>query len=116
MTPDGKPAGPTIEIFTEACRRLNIPIVWVHAPEGPEPNLRSGKVDLWPLIVLALFMDVGAAWESDTSPDYHRGIGAELIFEPKLGYLFGLQSRAGIAKGLDATGSTKIYLRAGRTF
>jgi len=65
---------------------------------------------------ITLFMDVGAAWESNTSPDYHRGIGAELVFEPKFGYLFGLQTRAGIAKGLDATGATKIYLRAGRTF
>ena len=65
---------------------------------------------------ITLFMDVGAAWESSTSPEYHRGIGAELVFEPKFGYLFGLQTRAGIAKGLDTTGSTKIYVRAGRTF
>lgn len=65
---------------------------------------------------VTLFMDVGAAWDSNTSPDYHRGIGAELVFEPKFGYLFGLQTRAGVAKGLDATGSTKIYVRAGRTF
>ena len=65
---------------------------------------------------VTLFLDVGAAWEPGTSPDYHRGIGAELVFEPKFGYLFGLQTRAGIAKGLDPTGSTKIYVRAGRTF
>jgi len=65
---------------------------------------------------VTLFLDVGAAWEPSASPDYHRGIGAELVFEPRVGYLFGLQTRAGVARGLDATGSTKIYLRAGRTF
>ena len=65
---------------------------------------------------ITAFMDVGAAWESHTSPDYHRGIGVELVFEPKFGYLFGMQTRAGVARGLDAGGSTKFYLRAGRTF
>ncbi|HTD21613.1 MAG TPA: ATP-binding protein [Terriglobales bacterium] len=50
LAADGSPAGPAIEIFTEAARRRHIPIEWVHAPEGPEPNLISGKVDLWPLI------------------------------------------------------------------
>jgi hypothetical protein len=67
-------------------------------------------------VSLNLFMDVGAAWEPARSPDYHRGIGAELISETRFGYLFGLQARAGVAKGLDNTGSTKIYLRAGRAF
>ena len=50
------------------------------------------------------------------APDYHRGFGAELISEPRLGYLFGLEARMGIAKGVDPGGSTKIYLRAGRAF
>jgi len=67
-------------------------------------------------VALNLFMDVGAAWERDAPRDYHRGIGAELVSEPRFGYLFGLQARAGVAKGLDATGSTKIYLRVGRAF
>jgi hypothetical protein len=67
-------------------------------------------------VALNLFLDLGAAWERGTSPDYHRGIGAELVSEPRFGYLFGLQARAGVAKGLDATGSTKIYLRVGRSF
>src|SRR5436190_775450 len=57
-----------------------------------------------------------AAWEPSTSPDYHRGIGAELVFEPRIGYLFGLQTRAGVARGLDVGGSTKFYLRTGRMF
>src|SRR5690349_7447698 len=47
---DGKPAGPAIEIFVQAARRLHIPIEWVHVPAGPEQALRSGQVDLWPLI------------------------------------------------------------------
>jgi len=67
-------------------------------------------------VSLALFFDVGAAWEHDTPPDYHRGVGAELISETRFGYLFGLQARAGVARGLDRTGSTKIYLRVGRAF
>lgn len=67
-------------------------------------------------VALNLFYDIGAAWEPDTRPDYHRGIGAELVAEPRFGYLFGLQTRAGVAKGLDQAGSTKIYLRAGRSF
>lgn len=67
-------------------------------------------------VSLNLFTDVGAAWERGASPDYHRGIGAELMSEPRFGYVFGLQARAGIARGLDQAGSTKIYLRVGRSF
>lgn len=67
-------------------------------------------------VALNLFFDVGAAWERNSSPDYHRGIGAELMSEPRLGYLFGLSARVGFARGLDPGGSTKIYLRAGRSF
>jgi signal transduction histidine kinase/CheY-like chemotaxis protein len=47
---DGSPAGAAIDIVSEAARRRHIPLQWVPAPEGPEVNLRSGKVDLWPLI------------------------------------------------------------------
>lgn len=50
MTPDGKPAGPAVEILNEAARRRRVPIEWVYAPEGPDPNLKSGKIDLWPLL------------------------------------------------------------------
>jgi PAS domain S-box-containing protein len=48
--PDGTPTGPVIEVFVEAARRQHIPIEWVYAPEGSETSLRSGKVDLWPLV------------------------------------------------------------------
>jgi outer membrane protein assembly factor BamA len=67
-------------------------------------------------VALNVFFDAGAAWDQGTAPHYHRGVGAELMTEPRIGYLFGLQARIGAAKGLDATGSTKIYLRAGRAF
>ncbi len=67
-------------------------------------------------VSLNLFFDIGAAWEQGASPDYHRGIGAELLSEPRFGYLFGLQARMGIARGMDPAGSTKIYLRVGRSF
>jgi len=67
-------------------------------------------------VSLNLFTDIGAAWEHGAAPDYHRGIGAELMSEPRFGYVFGLQARAGIARGLDQAGSTKVYLRVGRAF
>jgi hypothetical protein len=67
-------------------------------------------------VALNLLFDVGAAWERGATPEYHRGIGAELVTEPRFGYLFDLQARAGIARGLNANGSTKIYLRVGRSF
>lgn len=67
-------------------------------------------------VALNLFFDVGAAWERGTSADYHRGVGAELMTEPRVGYLFGFSARLGVARGLDEGGSTRIYLRAGRSF
>src|SRR5689334_770541 len=50
VAPDGSPRGPAVEIVAEAARRAHVPIEWVYSPDGPEPNLRSGRVDLWPLI------------------------------------------------------------------
>jgi len=67
-------------------------------------------------IAMNVFFDIGAAWERGEAPNYHRGVGAELVSEPRLGYLFGWQMRAGAAKGLDAPGTMKIYLRLGRSF
>ncbi|MFL6574685.1 MAG: hypothetical protein ACJ8G4_23230, partial [Burkholderiales bacterium] len=67
-------------------------------------------------ISLNLFVDVGAAWQPDSRADYHRGVGAELITEVRVGYLAGLQARAGIARGVDDPGRTTGYLRVGRAF
>ncbi len=50
MVENGKPKGSAVEIVAEACRRRGINIEWVHAPEGPDIALASGKVDLWPQV------------------------------------------------------------------
>ncbi len=50
VSAEGNPTGPAIDIISEACRRLRIPVTWVYAPEGPEPALMAGRVDLWPLM------------------------------------------------------------------
>jgi hypothetical protein len=38
------------------------------------------------------------------------------LSEVRLGYLFGVQLRAGVAKGFEAPGRTVAYLRVGRSF
>jgi signal transduction histidine kinase/DNA-binding response OmpR family regulator len=50
VSKDGQPQGPAVEVLTESARRRHIPIEWVLAPEGPEPAIASGKVDLWPVV------------------------------------------------------------------
>jgi hypothetical protein len=67
-------------------------------------------------VSLNVFTDVGAAWDSSASRDYHRSVGLELMTEPRLGYLLGFSARLGIARGLDEGGITQVYLRAGRSF
>jgi hypothetical protein len=67
-------------------------------------------------VSMSLFFDIGAAWDQGESPDYHRGVGIELLSELRFGYLFGLQARAGVARGLDGPGETKWYVRIGRSF
>jgi hypothetical protein len=67
-------------------------------------------------VAMNLFFDVGAAWARGAEPDYHRGIGIELMSEIRLGYLFGADLRLGAAKGIDAPGTTKYYLTVGRSF
>jgi len=50
VTPDGSPSGPAVEIVREAANRAHLSLEWVYAPEGPEVSLKTGKVDLWPLL------------------------------------------------------------------
>jgi signal transduction histidine kinase/CheY-like chemotaxis protein len=50
VTKDKKPDGPAIAAFAEACRRRHIAIEWVYCPGDPDPYLRNGQVDLWPLL------------------------------------------------------------------
>ncbi len=67
-------------------------------------------------VSVAAFVDSGSAWETGAPQHTFRGVGLELLSELRLGYLFGLQLRAGVAKGLEAPGSTVGYLRIGRSF
>ncbi len=52
VTKDKQPDGPAVAAFNEACRRLKISIKWVYcpAPNGPDTDLKTQKVDLWPLL------------------------------------------------------------------
>lgn len=50
VAPDGRPQGVIIDTIREAARRRNIRLEWRHAPKGPDAALRSGEVDLWPLM------------------------------------------------------------------
>jgi hypothetical protein len=67
-------------------------------------------------LALNVFYDLGAAWARGAEPDYHRGVGIELMAEVRLGYLFGADLRIGLADGLDEGGKTTAYLRLGRAF
>jgi hypothetical protein len=67
-------------------------------------------------VAMNLFFDVGDAWARGAEPDYHRGIGVELMSELRLGYLLGVDLRLGLAKGLDERGKSTAYLRVGRAF
>jgi len=50
IKPDGSRGGIATEIIAEACRRRGITIEWVKATGGPDFNLTSGVVDIWPLV------------------------------------------------------------------
>ncbi len=70
ITPDGKPFGPAIEILTAAARRRGIPIEWVRCTDGPDNSLRSGFVDLWPIITdrpaRHAYLYITKPWTSNT--------------------------------------------------
>ncbi len=67
-------------------------------------------------VSMSVFADTGSAWETGAPQHYFRGVGVELLSELRLGYLLGLQARAGVARGLDGPGKTVGYLRVGRSF
>jgi ABC-type amino acid transport substrate-binding protein len=48
--PDGSPGGIAYEVVSEAAQRAGIQLEWVHRQESSEAALRSGQVDLWPLV------------------------------------------------------------------
>jgi ABC-type amino acid transport substrate-binding protein len=50
VAPDGSPFGPVVEVINLVCKRKNIPIIWVHAPQGSDPALRDRSIDVAPLL------------------------------------------------------------------
>lgn len=46
----GRIRGPVHEVLSKAAELRKIRLEWVHCPEGPDRALKSGKVDLWPLL------------------------------------------------------------------
>jgi two-component system, cell cycle sensor histidine kinase and response regulator CckA len=50
--PDGKPVGLAVEIVNEAARRAGITLEWSYQARSSEMALRSGAVDLWPLMTI----------------------------------------------------------------
>ena len=64
----------------------------------------------------ALFIDAGAAWDSNRAARWQRGVGFELLGEVKVFYAIGLQLRLGVARALDGAKGTLGYLTAGRAF
>jgi signal transduction histidine kinase/DNA-binding response OmpR family regulator len=47
---DGQATGPTVELLKLAAEKRGIRLEWVFSPEGPEKALKSGAVDLWPMV------------------------------------------------------------------
>ena len=50
--PNGTPTGLAVEVVNEAARRRSIQLQWVRRDESSEAALRSGQVDLWPLMTI----------------------------------------------------------------
>ncbi len=66
-------------------------------------------------ISMSVFTEAGAAWDNDPQR-WYKSAGIELLSEVRFGYLFGLQLRAGVAKGFEAPGRTEGYVRIGHSF
>ena len=47
---DGTPYGPNIDILREAAARAHVRLEWVPTPEGPDKALKTGVIDLWPIV------------------------------------------------------------------
>lgn len=67
-------------------------------------------------ISMSLFTEAGSAWDPAPEQHWYKSAGIELLSEVRVGYLFGAQLRAGVAKGFEAPGRTVGYLRIGRSF
>jgi two-component system, cell cycle sensor histidine kinase and response regulator CckA len=49
---DGNPGGFGIDLIREAARRRGIRLQWVEMPHDSEAAIRSGRADLWPMMVI----------------------------------------------------------------
>ena len=67
-------------------------------------------------VSMDVFMDGGSAWDDAVSQRYFKSAGIELLSEVRVGYQFGAQLRAGVARGLETPGRTEWYLHVGRSF
>jgi PAS domain S-box-containing protein len=48
---NGEPTGFAVDLVREAARRAGVRLTWVYQKGGPDASLRSGSVDLWPLMI-----------------------------------------------------------------
>jgi PAS domain S-box-containing protein len=48
--PDGSVGGIAYDVVSDAARRAGLALEWVECPESSEAALRSGRVDLWPVV------------------------------------------------------------------
>ncbi len=67
---EGNASGPAVDVVREAARRKGIKLRWVYSPQGPEKALRSGAVDLWPIVgdvpARRRFLYISAPWSDMT--------------------------------------------------
>ena len=100
VDPQGRPYGPTVDILTEAARRAQIRLEWVHVPKGPDQGLTKGVVDLWPILnqlpdratyhFSAPYAELNY-WL--VSKDQGRALDAEAVGSRKVGVTPGLAGR-----------------------
>ena len=65
----------------------------------------------------SLFYDIGTTWEEDNEEKhYYRGYGMEVNVDTVLFYYLPVQLAFGYAKGIDAGGEDKYYIRLGASF
>jgi two-component system, cell cycle sensor histidine kinase and response regulator CckA len=50
--PDGRPSGLSVEVISEAARRIHLPLQWVYTNGLVEGPFSDGTVDLWPALTI----------------------------------------------------------------
>jgi signal transduction histidine kinase/ActR/RegA family two-component response regulator len=66
IAPAGRLDALAVDVANEAARRAGVRLAWIGSPEGPDQALRSGAIDLWPILVdlpeRARFMHITEPW------------------------------------------------------